>query len=106
MEKSPTKLRDAARTLVDAFSDGTHVWSENVRLASQGIRKDNSAEIARLKLEYVTIAKRVVDAIELYGTKSEIFFRANAEFNGLIQRIKNCAGNTNSVGNNGRTPTA
>ena len=84
------ELRDTARLLVTAFSNGTQVWSENVRLASQTIRKDNNAEIARLKVEYITVAKRVMDAIQQYGTKSEIFFRANADYDALIQRIKGC----------------
>jgi len=58
--------------------------------------KDN--EIMRLKVEYITAAKRVIDAIQRYGTNSEIFVRASAEFNALIQRIKKCAGSTHSAG--------
>jgi hypothetical protein len=34
---------------------------------------DKSTEIARLKSEYVTAAKRVIDAIQQYGTRSEIY---------------------------------
>jgi len=53
---------------------------------------DKRDEVTRLRAEYVTAAKRVIDAIKQYGTNSEIFFRASADFNALIQRIKNCAG--------------
>ena len=59
-------------------------------------RMDKGDEIMRLKAEYVTAAKRVIDAIKQYGTNSEIFFRASADFNALIQRIKNCAGGKTS----------
>ena len=57
---------------------------------------DKGDEITRLRAEYVTAAKRVIDAIKQYGTNSEIFFRASADFNALIQRIKNCAGGKTS----------
>ena len=51
---------------------------------------DKGREITRLKAEYVTAAKRVIDAIKQYGTKSETYIQASAEFNALIQRIKHC----------------
>lgn len=59
---------------------------------------DKDKEITRLKAEYVTAAKRVIEAIKQYGTNSETFVRASAEFNALIQRIKDHAGGTHSVG--------
>ena len=64
----------------------------------QAIPMDKDSEIARLKAEYVAAAKRVIDAIKQYGTNSEAFFRASAEFNALIRRIKDCAGSSRSVG--------
>jgi len=62
----------------------------------QATHMDKADEITRLRAEYVTAAKRVIDAIKQCGTNSEIFFRASADFNALIQRIKNCDGGKTS----------
>jgi len=54
--------------------------------------KDN--ELRRLKAEFVTAAKRVMDAIQRHGVNSEIFLKANADFEALVERIKSLTGGT------------
>jgi len=50
------------------------------------MEKDN--ELGRLKAEYVAAARRVIDAIRQHGVESEIFLRASADFEALVERIK------------------
>ena len=54
--------------------------------------KDN--ELGELKAEFVTVAKRAMDAIQRHGVSSEIFLKANADFEALVERIKNSTGET------------
>jgi hypothetical protein len=52
--------------------------------------KDN--ELRRLKAEFVTAAKRVMDAIRRHGVNSEVFLKASADFEALVERIKSLTG--------------
>jgi hypothetical protein len=55
---------------------------------------DTDNELRRLKAEFVTAAKRVMTAIQQHGVKSEIFLKARADFEALVERIKNLTGDT------------
>jgi len=49
---------------------------------------DTDNELRRLKAEFVTAAKRVMNAIQRHGVNSEIFLKASADFEALVERIK------------------
>jgi hypothetical protein len=53
---------------------------------------DTDNELRRLKGEFVTAAKRVMDAIQRHGVDSEIFLKARADFEALVERIKSLTG--------------
>jgi len=59
---------------------------------------DEDNELGRLKAEYVATARRVIDAIRQHGVKSEIFLRASADFEALVERIKSLADRMQSMG--------
>ena len=61
---------------------------------SQATDMDKNNELRRLKAEFVTAAKRVMDAIQRHGVNSEIFLKANADFEALVERIKSLTGGT------------
>jgi hypothetical protein len=53
---------------------------------------DTDSELRRLKSEFVTAAKRVMNAIQRHGVNSEVFLKAKADFEALVERIKNLTG--------------
>jgi len=53
---------------------------------------DTDNELRRLKAEFVTAAKRVINAIQRHGVNSEIFLKASADFEALVERIKSLTG--------------
>jgi len=55
---------------------------------------DADNELTRLKAEFVTAARRVMTAIRQHGVHSEIFPKARADFEALVERIKNLTGGT------------
>ena len=63
-----------------------------ILLQATDMDKDN--ELRRLKAEFVTAAKRVMDAIQRHGVSSEIFLKASADFEALVERIKSLTGGT------------
>ena len=58
---------------------------------------DKDKELGRLKAEYAMSAKRVMEAIRRHGVNSEVFFRASADFEALVARLKNSTGDMRSV---------
>ena len=58
---------------------------------------DSDNDIRRLRAEYVSAARRVMEAIRKYGVRSEIFDKASADFEALVERMKSSTGGPQSA---------